>query len=264
MMNDPTPRGEADTGATGGRAAESTTHFGYETVPESQKSRRVAAVFDSVATRYDLMNDLMSAGLHRLWKHFTIGQAAVRPGMKLLDVASGTGDLARAFARRIGPTGEVWLTDINASMLTLGRDRAIDDGHASPAVQCDAERLPFPTGYFDRVTVAFGLRNMTRKEHALAEMARVLAPGGKLLVLEFSRVWKPLEPAYGLYTFNVLPWLGRRITGDGDSYRYLAESIRVHPDQETLKRMLESAGLSRVRYFNLAAGAVALHEGIRL
>jgi len=240
------------------------THFGYEKVPAAQKASRVAAVFDSVASRYDLMNDLMSGGMHRLWKRFTVAQAGVRPGMKVLDVAGGTADLAREFARRVGADGEVWLTDINASMLRIGRDRMIDDGFIQPAVQCDAERLPFPSEYFDRVTVAFGLRNMTRKEAALAEMTRVLRPGGKLLVLEFSRVWKPLEPLYDLYSFGVLPWLGRRFAGDPDSYRYLAESIRMHPDQETLKAMMADAGLSRARYFNLAGGVVALHEGVRL
>jgi len=240
------------------------THFGYEKVAATQKASRVAAVFDSVASRYDLMNDLMSGGMHRLWKRFTIAQAGVRPGMKVLDVAGGTGDLAREFARRVGADGEVWLTDINASMLRIGRDRMIDDGFIQPAVQCDAERLPFPSEYFDRVTVAFGLRNMTRKEAALAEMTRVLRPGGKLFVLEFSRVWKPLEPLYDLYSFGVLPWLGRRIAGDPDSYRYLAESIRMHPDQETLKGMMADAGLSRARYFNLSGGVVALHEGVRL
>lgn len=240
------------------------THFGYENVPETEKAARVGRVFDSVAQRYDVMNDLMSAGLHRLWKAFTIAQAAVRPGMRILDVAGGTADLSREFARRVGPSGEVWLTDINASMLTIGRDRMLDDGQVRPAVQCDAEKLPFPSGYFDRVTVAFGLRNMTHKDLALAEMARVLKPGGKLLVLEFSRVWKPLEPLYDLYSFNVLPWLGKRIVGDAESYRYLAESIRMHPDQATLAGMMETAGLSGVRYFNLTGGAVALHEGVRI
>lgn len=241
-----------------------TTDFGYQQVPEAQKASRVGAVFDSVASRYDLMNDLMSAGLHRVWKAFSIAQAAVRPGMKVLDVAGGTADLSREFARRAGPTGEVWLTDINASMLRIGRDRMLDDGRVQPAVQCDAERLPFPDAYFDRVMVAFGLRNMTHKDRALAEMARVLKPGGRLLVLEFSRVWKPLSPLYDLYSFGVLPWLGRRIAGDADSYRYLAESIRMHPDQETLAQMMRDAGLERVRYFNMAGGVVALHEGVRL
>jgi len=241
-----------------------TTHFGYQPVPSARKAERVAEVFDSVATRYDLMNDLMSGGLHRLWKRFTVAQAAVRPGMKVLDVAGGTADLAREFARKVGPSGEVWLTDINASMLRIGRDRMIDDGLVQPAVQCDAERLPFPSEYFDRVTVAFGLRNMTRKDVALAEMTRVLRPGGRLLVLEFSRIWRPLAPLYDLYSFGVLPVLGKRIAGDAESYRYLAESIRMHPDQETLRQMMCEAGLSRVRYFNLAGGVVALHEGVRL
>jgi demethylmenaquinone methyltransferase/2-methoxy-6-polyprenyl-1,4-benzoquinol methylase len=240
------------------------THFGYAKVPEAQKAGKVAEVFDSVASRYDLMNDLMSAGMHRLWKSFTVAQAAVRPGMKVLDVAGGTADLAREFARRAGPSGEVWLTDINASMLRLGRDRMLDNGFDQPVAQCDAEKLPFPSGYFDRVTVAFGLRNMTHKDQALAEMTRVLKPGGRLLVLEFSRVWKPLAPLYDLYSFTVLPVLGRLIAGDSGSYRYLAESIRMHPDQESLKQMMEAAGLSRVRYFNLAGGVVALHEGVRL
>lgn len=241
-----------------------TTHFGYQQVPETQKAERVGQVFDSVAGRYDLMNDLMSAGLHRVWKAFSVAQAAVRPGMRVLDVAGGTADLSREFARRVGPGGEVWLTDINASMLRIGRDRMLDDGRLQPAVQCDAERLPFPDGYFDRVIVAFGLRNMTHKELALAEMARVLKPGGRLLVLEFSRVWKPLTPLYDLYSFGVLPWLGKRIAGDADSYRYLAESIRMHPDQETLAQMMRDAGLGRVRYFNMTGGVVALHEGVRL
>ncbi len=243
--------------------AEGQTHFGFRTVEEAAKASKVAEVFHSVAARYDLMNDLMSGGLHRLWKSFTIGQAALRPGMKVLDVAGGTADLARAMSPRVGPQGEVWLTDINASMLGIGRDRLLDDGQPRPAVQCDAERLPFPDGYFDRVTVAFGLRNMTHKDRALAEMTRVLRPGGRLLVLEFSRVAAPLAPIYDAYSFRVLPWLGQRFAGDADSYRYLAESIRMHPDQDTLKAMMTAAGLERVRYFNLTAGVVALHEGVK-
>jgi demethylmenaquinone methyltransferase/2-methoxy-6-polyprenyl-1,4-benzoquinol methylase len=239
------------------------THFGFQTVAESEKAARVAGVFHSVASRYDLMNDLMSAGLHRAWKAFTVAQAAVRPGMKVLDVAGGTGDLARAFARRVGPTGEVWLTDINASMLTVGRDRLTDDGLIQPVALCDAEKLPFPDAYFDRVTVAFGLRNMTHKALALAEMTRVLRPGGRLYVLEFSKVCKPLAPFYDLYSFQVLPRLGAKVAGDAESYRYLAESIRMHPDQQTLASMMESVGLLRVRYYNLTAGVVALHEGWR-
>ena len=248
-------RGEA---AAGGGA----THFGYQTVDERDKARKVRGVFDSVASRYDLMNDLMSGGLHRLWKRFAVGQAALRPGMKVLDLATGSGDLARAMARRSGV--EVWMTDINASMLSIGRDRAIDDGLDLPAVQCDAERLPFPNGSFDRVTVAFGLRNMTRKDLALAEMYRVLKPGGMALVLEFSRVWKPLSVPYNAFSFGVLPALGKLVARDSASYRYLAESIRVHPDQQALAGMMESAGYVRVRYYNLAAGVVALHQGVRI
>ena len=240
------------------------THFGFASVAEDEKAARVAGVFHSVADRYDLMNDLMSLGLHRAWKTFTINQAGLRPGMRVLDVAGGTADLARGFARRVGPEGEVWLTDINASMLSVGRDRMVDDGVVQPVVQCDAERLPFPDGYFDRVTVAFGLRNMTHKDRALAEMTRVLRPGGKLLVLEFSHIAKPLAPVYDWYSFNVLPWLGSKVAGDADSYRYLAESIRMHPDQETLNKMLSDSGLSRVQYFNLSAGLTALHEGIKI
>lgn len=241
-----------------------TTHFGFRTVAESDKAAKVAEVFHSVASRYDVMNDLMSAGLHRAWKVFTVARAGVRPGMKVLDIAGGTGDLARAFARRAGPTGEVWLTDINESMLRVGRDRLLDQGLALPVAVCDAERLPFASNTFDRVSVAFGLRNMTHKDRALAEMTRVLKPGGKLLVLEFSRVAAPLAPAYDWYSFNVLPWLGRKVAGDEASYRYLAESIRMHPDQRTLATMLEEAGLSRVQFFNLTAGVAALHEGIKL
>ena len=245
----------------------SSTHFGFESVDERDKARRVRGVFDSVASRYDLMNDLMSGGLHRLWKRFTVAQADVRPGMRVLDVAGGTGDLARAFAKLAGDTGQVWLTDINAAMLAIGRDRLLDDGRLephAPVAQCDAERLPFADGTFDRVTVAFGLRNMTDKARALAEMRRVLKPGGKLLVLEFSKVWKPLEKLYDTYSFQVLPRLGARIAGDANSYRYLAESIRMHPDQPTLGAMMTTAGLERVRWFNLAGGVVALHEGWRL
>lgn len=240
------------------------TDFGYTEVPEPEKARRVGAVFDRVAERYDLMNDLMSLGLHRLWKAFAIEVARPRSGERILDVATGSADLARALGRRVGPTGMVCLTDINRSMLQRGRDRVLDRGLLAPAVQCDAEHLPFPAGYFDCVTVAFGLRNMTHKDVALAEMTRVLKPGGRLIVLEFSRVWKPLQPAYDLYSFKVLPWLGERVAGDAAAYRYLAESIRMHPDQPTLAAMLEQAGLSRVEVFNLAAGVVALHRGYRI
>jgi demethylmenaquinone methyltransferase/2-methoxy-6-polyprenyl-1,4-benzoquinol methylase len=240
------------------------THFGFETVEEAEKARRVEGVFSSVANKYDLMNDLMSAGLHRLWKAFTIQVSGARPGDRVLDVAGGTGDLSSAFAKRVGPTGEVWLTDINNAMLARGRDRLIDEGVLGPVTQCDAEKLPFPDDHFDIVTVAFGLRNMTHKDKALAEMRRVLRTGGRLLVLEFSKVWEPLSPFYDLYSFKVLPWLGSKIVGDADSYRYLAESIRMHPDQETLKGMMEHAGLAKVEYFNLTAGVVALHRGYKI
>jgi demethylmenaquinone methyltransferase/2-methoxy-6-polyprenyl-1,4-benzoquinol methylase len=239
------------------------THFGFEQVAEAEKARRVAEVFNSVAQRYDLMNDLMSGGLHRLWKSFTLARSGVRAGSRVLDVAGGTGDLALAFARKVGKTGQVWLTDINNSMLTHGRDRLCDKGYIIPVAQCDAEKLPFPDDYFDCVTVAFGLRNMTHKDLALAEMRRVLRPGGQLLVLEFSQVWKPLAPAYDFYSLNVIPRIGEMVTHDSASYRYLAESIRVHPDQETLKGMMEQAGLENVDYFNLTLGVVALHRGFK-
>ena len=240
------------------------THFGFVEVPEADKARRVAGVFDSVSARYDLMNDLMSAGLHRLWKRVAVERSAVRPGERVLDVAGGTGDLARLFARRVAPRGEVIMTDINRNMLVRGRDRLIDAGVVLPLAQCDAENLPFPDRAFDCVSIAFGLRNVTRKERALAEMRRVLRPGGRLLVLEFSRVWAPLRPVYDAYSFGVLPRLGKLVAGDADSYRYLAESIRMHPDQAQLKAMLEGAGLERVDYLNLTAGVVALHRGFRL
>lgn len=237
------------------------TDFGFERVAEKDKAKRVEQVFDRVAGRYDLMNDLMSFGLHRLWKAFAVSVARIRPGERVLDVASGSGDLARAFAAR---GAEVWMSDINGPMLARGRDRMLDAGRMAPAVRCDAERLPFGDARFDCVSVGFGLRNMTRKEAALAEMARVLKPGGRLLVLEFSRVWKPLQKPYDLYSFHVLPWLGERVAGDAAAYRYLAESIRVHPDQPELAAMMERAGLERVEYFNLAAGAVAVHRGYKL
>jgi len=241
-----------------------TTHFGYKTVAEEDKVREVAKVFHSVAAKYDIMNDVMSAGLHRVWKIFTIANAAVRPGFKCLDIAGGTGDLAKVFAKQAGPTGEVWLTDINESMLRVGRDRLLNRGLMTPTLLCDAEKLPFPDNYFDRVSVAFGLRNMTHKDQALKEMRRVLKPGGKLLVLEFSKVAEPLQKPYDIYSFKVLPWMGQKIAGDAESYRYLAESIRMHPDQETLKGMMEEAGLERVTYYNLTAGVAALHTGIKL
>ena len=237
------------------------TDFGFKRIPEEQKARRVGEVFDRVAQRYDLMNDLMSLGMHRLWKAFAVSIARIRPGERVLDVASGSGDLARAFAAR---GAEVWMSDINGPMLARGRDRMLDAGRKAAAVRCDAERLPFADAYFDCVSVGFGLRNMTRKDAALAEMARVVRPGGRLLVLEFSQVWKPLQKPYDLYSFYVLPWLGERVAGDAAAYRYLAESIRMHPDQPTLAGMMEHAGLEQVEYFNLAAGAVAVHRGIKL
>ena len=242
----------------------SQTDFGYRRVDASEKAGRVAGVFSSVASRYDLMNDLMSGGLHRLWKAFAVQIAQVREGERVLDIAAGSGDLALEFARRAGPGGQVWLTDINREMIERGRDRALDRGFSLPVVQCDAEALPFPSNSFDCVSVAFGLRNMTDKSAALAEMRRVLKPAGRLLVLEFSRVWTPLAKLYDWYSFTVLPWLGRTVAGDEAAYRYLAESIRVHPDQEALKGMLERAGLERVEYFNLSAGVVALHRGYKL
>ena len=240
-----------------------TTDFGFQKIPEGDKARKVAGVFDAVADRYDLMNDLMSAGLHRWWKRFAVEQSMTRPGERVLDVAGGTGDLARLFAQRVGAAGRVVITDINGPMLRRGRDRLLDAGLIVPTAQCDAEKLPFADATFDCVSVAFGLRNMTHKDAALAEMTRVLRPGGRLLVLEFSRVWQPLAPLYDTYSFQVLPRLGKLVANDADSYRYLAESIRMHPDQETLKQMMEHAGLERVEYFNLAAGVVALHRGIR-
>jgi demethylmenaquinone methyltransferase/2-methoxy-6-polyprenyl-1,4-benzoquinol methylase len=243
--------------------SEPKTHFGYQEVPEGEKAARVGGVFSSVAGNYDLMNDLMSLGLHRLWKRFTVRMSGVRPGSRVLDVASGSGDLATAFARLAGPTGEVWMTDINAAMLEVGRDKAIDAGVVAPLALCDAEKLPFPSGRFDCVSVAFGLRNMTHKEAALAEMARVLKPGGRLLVLEFSKPWKPLRKPYDAYSFGVLPRIGKYVAKDEEVYRYLAESIRMHPDQETLKGMMETAGLAKVEYFNLTAGVVALHRGFK-
>jgi demethylmenaquinone methyltransferase/2-methoxy-6-polyprenyl-1,4-benzoquinol methylase len=239
------------------------THFGFETVDEADKSRRVRGVFDSVAARYDLMNDVLSFGLHRVWKAYTVGVAAVRPGDKVLDIAGGTGDLARAFASRTGSNGEVVLTDINEAMLRVGRDRLLDEGTVLPTVACDAEHLPFASGRFDLVSVAFGLRNMTHKEAALREMARVLRPGGRLLVLEFSKVAEPLKKPYDWYSLNVMPRLGQWIAKDADSYRYLAESIRMHPDQATLKGLMKDAGFGHVDVHNLSAGLVALHVGVK-
>jgi demethylmenaquinone methyltransferase/2-methoxy-6-polyprenyl-1,4-benzoquinol methylase len=240
-----------------------TTHFGYQTVDEAQKAARVRGVFDSVAQKYDIMNDLMSGGLHRAWKAYTVAVANVQQGNKVLDIAGGTGDLSRAFAKAVGPSGIVVHTDINEAMLRVGRDRLIDEGLALPTNLCDAEKLPYPVGTFDRVSVAFGLRNMTHKDVALAEMCRVLKPGGRLLVLEFSRVAAPLSKPYDWYSFNILPKLGQMIAGDAESYRYLAESIRMHPDAETLKGMMKSAGFGHVDVHKLTAGVVALHVGIK-
>jgi demethylmenaquinone methyltransferase / 2-methoxy-6-polyprenyl-1,4-benzoquinol methylase len=241
-----------------------TTNFGFEAVPEDQKARRVARVFDSVSARYDVMNDLMSGGLHRLWKRFAVARSGARPGQRVLDVAGGTGDLARLFARRVGAGGQVVLTDINASMLARGRDRLVDTGLVIPVVQCDAERLPFTDRYFDCACIGFGLRNMTHKAEALAEIARVLRPGGCVLILEFSHVWAPLRPLYDAYSFRVLPRLGHLVAGDEASYRYLAESIRLHSSPAQLKAMMEASGLERVDYWKLSAGVVALHRGFRL
>ncbi|RRD58714.1 bifunctional demethylmenaquinone methyltransferase/2-methoxy-6-polyprenyl-1,4-benzoquinol methylase UbiE [Comamonadaceae bacterium OH2545_COT-014] len=240
-----------------------TTHFGYESVDEQDKARRVRGVFDSVASRYDLMNDLMSGGLHRAWKAYTVMVANVQPGQRVLDIAGGTGDLARAFAKRVGASGQVVHTDINEAMLRTGRDRLLNGGLALPTVVCDAEKLPFADAHFDLVSVAFGLRNMTHKDQALREMARVLRPGGKLLVLEFSQVAPPLRKLYDLYSFGVLPRLGKLVAGDEASYRYLAESIRMHPGQEELKALMKVNGFGHVDYHNMTGGVVALHVGIK-
>ncbi len=239
------------------------THFGYQTVDEAQKAHRVRGVFDSVAARYDLMNDVLSLGLHRAWKAYAVAVAGVQPGMRVLDIAGGTGDLARAFARQVGANGQVVLTDINESMLRVGRDRLLDEGLVVPTAACDAERLPFADAVFDVVSVAFGLRNMTRKEAALLEMGRVLRPGGRLLVLEFSTPMPLLRKPYDWYSFGLMPLLGKLFANDADSYRYLAESIRMHPDAPTLKAMMKGAGFGHVDVHSLAGGIVALHVGIK-
>jgi demethylmenaquinone methyltransferase / 2-methoxy-6-polyprenyl-1,4-benzoquinol methylase len=241
-----------------------TTHFGFETVAEEDKAKRVAGVFTSVASKYDIMNDLMSVGLHRLWKRFAVSVSGVRAGQRVLDVAGGSADLSRLFLEKVGKSGEVVLTDINNAMLRVGRDRLLDEGVATPTAQCDAEHLPFPDNYFDCVSIAFGLRNVTHKDAALREMRRVLKPGGRVIVLEFSKIAKPLEKAYDLYSFKLLPKMGELIANDADSYRYLAESIRMHPGQEELKQMMLDAGLERVEYFNMTGGVVAVHRGYKL
>ena len=240
-----------------------TTHFGFEAVAEEEKARRVADVFTSVASKYDVMNDLMSVGLHRLWKRFAVGVSGVREGQRVLDVAGGSADLSRLFLKQVGSAGQVVLTDINNAMLRVGRDRLLDEGIATPVTQCDAEYLPFPDNYFDCVCIAFGLRNVTHKEAALRDMQRVLKPGGRLIVLEFSKIAKPLEPFYDAYSFKLLPKIGQIIANDADSYRYLAESIRMHPGQEELKKMMEEAGFEKVEYFNMTGGVVAVHRGYK-
>ena len=240
-----------------------TTHFGFKTVDEAEKQQKVGDVFHSVASKYDVMNDVMSAGMHRTWKRFAVDISGVKMGDKVLDIAGGSGDLSKLFAKKVGDTGEVVLTDINASMLAVGRDRMIDAGLTVPTMQCNAEALPFKDNSFDCVIVAFGLRNMTHKDIALKEMQRVLKVGGRLLVLEFSKVWQPLEKAYDFYSFKFLPFMGKLIAKDAASYAYLAESIRMHPDQETLKQMMIDAGFGKVDYYNLSAGVVALHKGYK-
>ena len=247
--------------------SEKTTHFGFQTVNVEEKAERVRSVFDSVASRYDIMNDLMSLGIHRLWKHIAVDLAGVRTGLKVLDLASGTGDLASRFAGLVGPGGEVVMSDINLAMLEEGRKRMVDEGHAGNVdyMQIDAESIPFPDNSFHVVTIGFGLRNVTHKEKALREMYRVLKPGGRALVLEFSKpTSKPLEKLYDFYSFKALPLMGRIVASDADSYRYLAESIRMHPDQETLREMMEDAGFERCDYHNLTGGIVAVHRGFKL
>ncbi|EWH01444.1 bifunctional demethylmenaquinone methyltransferase/2-methoxy-6-polyprenyl-1,4-benzoquinol methylase UbiE [Halomonas sp. BC04] len=244
-----------------------TTHFGYKEVPVDEKASRVADVFHSVAARYDVMNDLMSFGIHRLWKRLTIERSGVRPGHSVLDIAGGTGDLTLKFSRMVGPRGRVVLADINESMLRVGRDKLLDNGVGGNVeyVQANAECLPFPDNTFDCITIAFGLRNVTDKQAALRSMTRALKPGGRVLVLEFSKPVNPLlSRAYDEYSFRLLPRMGQMVAGDADSYRYLAESIRMHPDQQTLQEMMETAGLERVEYTNLTGGIVALHRGIKL
>jgi len=240
------------------------THFGYKTVEENKKANLVADVFHSVAKNYDIMNDVMSFGLHRIWKKFTFFVSEIKSGHKVLDIAGGTGDMTRGFKKIVGDSGEVWHTDINSSMLKVGRDRLLDEGILTPQCLCDAEKLPFPDAYFNGVCVSFGLRNMTHKDTALKEMFRVLKPGGVLMVLEFSKVHKPLDKLYDLYSFKLLPLMGKIIAKDADSYQYLAESIRMHPDQETLKQMMLDVGFASVKYHNLTFGVTALHKGYKV
>jgi demethylmenaquinone methyltransferase/2-methoxy-6-polyprenyl-1,4-benzoquinol methylase len=246
---------------------ENTTHFGYKDVPTEEKQAMVADVFHSVAAKYDVMNDLMSFGVHRLWKRFTIDMSGVRPGNKVLDLAGGTGDLTKKFSKIVGPSGKVVLADINSSMLEVGRERLTNQGYVGNIeyVQANAQYLPFADNTFDAITIAFGLRNVTDKDEALRSMFRVLKPGGRLLVLEFSQTNNPLlKKAYDLYSFTALPLMGKLVTNDSESYKYLAESIRMHPDQETLKGMMEDAGFNRVSYHNMTGGMVALHRGIKV
>lgn len=240
------------------------THFGFKDIEETKKASMVAEVFHSVAKNYDIMNDVMSMGMHRLWKKFTLFTSEIRAGSKVLDIAGGTGDMAKGFKKIVGDIGEVWHTDINSSMLKVGRDRLLNEGILTPQCLCDAEKLPFPDNYFDAVCVSFGLRNMTHKDEALAEMYRVLKPTGVLLVLEFSKVYKPLSKLYDFYSFKILPTMGKLIAKDADSYQYLAESIRMHPDQETLKQMMHTAGFGKVNYHNLSLGITALHKGYKI
>ncbi|MDU0810478.1 MAG: bifunctional demethylmenaquinone methyltransferase/2-methoxy-6-polyprenyl-1,4-benzoquinol methylase UbiE [Burkholderia sp.] len=239
------------------------THFGFESIDEAQKVKRVSNVFNSVASNYDLMNDLMSLGIHRIWRIFTLAKVNIRPGFRVLEIAAGTGSLTKAFANLAGITGEVWHTDINESMLRIGRDKLLDKGILVPSLLCDGEKIPFSDNYFDVVAVAFGLRNMTHKEIALGEMRRVVKPGGYVMVLEFSKVLAPLRRAYDIYSFKILPWLGNKFANDAKSYRYLAESIRMHPDQGALKIMMEQVGFDFVKYYNFSFGIVALHIGIK-
>ena len=246
------------------KSSQKSTYFGFRTIDETQKQQQVNEVFNSVASKYDVMNDVMSAGLHRVWKRFALDTSGVKAGDHILDIAGGSGDLSKLFSKKVGATGSVILTDINASMLAVGRDRMIDAGLNVPALQCDAEQLPFADNSFDCVIVAFGLRNMTHKEIALKEMLRVLKIGGRLLVLEFSKVWQPLEKIYDIYSFKLLPFMGKLIAKDASSYQYLAESIRMHPDQETLKEMMQEAGFKKVDYYNLTAGVAALHKGYKV